>query len=161
MFANARLVLPPTPDVVTVPETAVDQTLYGDSVFVVQEEAGSRRQAGAEGGADLRQDRARSTTARIAILEGVAAGDQVVASGQLKLQNGAPVQITADSALTAAGPAAGRNERPHGARAMRFTDIFIRRPVLATVVSLLILLIGAAAPSSTCRCGSTRSCRTP
>src|SRR3954469_14801578 len=26
---------------------------------------------------------------------------------------------------------------------MRFTDIFIRRPVLATVVSLLILLLGA------------------
>ena len=30
---------------------------------------------------------------------------------------------------------------------MRFTDIFIRRPVLATVVSLLILLIGAAVAS--------------
>src|SRR3569832_695153 len=28
---------------------------------------------------------------------------------------------------------------------MRFTDIFIRRPVLATVVSLLILLIGSRA----------------
>ncbi len=28
---------------------------------------------------------------------------------------------------------------------MRFTDLFIRRPVLATVVSLLILLIGARA----------------
>lgn len=28
---------------------------------------------------------------------------------------------------------------------MRFTDIFIHRPVLATVVSLLILLLGARA----------------
>ena len=28
---------------------------------------------------------------------------------------------------------------------MRFTDIFIKRPVLATVVSLLILLVGAQA----------------
>ena len=28
---------------------------------------------------------------------------------------------------------------------MRFTDIFIQRPVLATVVSLLILLLGARA----------------
>ena len=27
---------------------------------------------------------------------------------------------------------------------MRFTDIFIHRPVLATVVSLLILLLGAS-----------------
>src|SRR3989304_4253793 len=30
-------------------------------------------------------------------------------------------------------------------RSMRFTDIFIKRPVLATVVSLLILLVGAQA----------------
>ena len=28
---------------------------------------------------------------------------------------------------------------------MQFTDIFIKRPVLATVVSLLILLVGAQA----------------
>ena len=28
---------------------------------------------------------------------------------------------------------------------MKFTDIFIRRPVLATVISLLILLIGLRA----------------
>jgi hypothetical protein len=32
--------------------------------------------------------------------------------------------------------------RAHGVRNMKFTDIFIRRPVLALVVSLLILLIG-------------------
>ena len=32
------MVLPPVPDVVSVPETAVDQTLYGDSVFVVAED---------------------------------------------------------------------------------------------------------------------------
>ena len=38
MFANARVVLAPVPGVVSVPETAVDQTLYGDSVFVVAED---------------------------------------------------------------------------------------------------------------------------
>ena len=40
------------------------------------------------------------------------------------------------------GPKSGRSNS--GRPAMSFTDIFIRRPVLATVVSLLILLIGLA-----------------
>ena len=35
MFANAKVVLPSQPDVVTVPETSVDYTLYGDSVFLI------------------------------------------------------------------------------------------------------------------------------
>ena len=40
---------------------------------------------------------------------------------------------------------------------MKFTDLFIRRPVLALVVSLLILLIGAQIACSACRSGSIRS----
>ena len=38
MFVNARVVLPPVENVVSVPTTAVDQTLYGDSVFIVAED---------------------------------------------------------------------------------------------------------------------------
>lgn len=99
MFANARLVLPPTPDVVTVPETAVTQTLYGDSVFVVKEEPGPDGKP-VQKAVQTFVKTGPVHDGRIAILEGVAAGDQVVASGQLKLQSGAPVQITANSALT-------------------------------------------------------------
>src|SRR6185437_8578233 len=33
MFANVRVLLPPQPPAVTLPETAVDHTLYGDSVY--------------------------------------------------------------------------------------------------------------------------------
>jgi multidrug efflux system membrane fusion protein len=36
---------------------------------------------------------------RVAIVEGVKAGELVVASGQLKLQNGAAVRVVADDAL--------------------------------------------------------------
>jgi multidrug efflux system membrane fusion protein len=99
MFANARLVLPPAPDVVTVPETAVTQTLYGDSVFVVKEEKGPDGKP-VQKAAQVFVKTGSVHDGRIAITEGVAAGDQVVASGQLKLQNGAPVQITSDTALT-------------------------------------------------------------
>ena len=37
MFATTTVVLPEKPPVVTVPETAVDYTLYGDSVFLITE----------------------------------------------------------------------------------------------------------------------------
>src|SRR5215475_5172966 len=37
MFATATVVLPDKPPVITVPETAVDYTLYGDSVFLLTE----------------------------------------------------------------------------------------------------------------------------
>ena len=89
MFANARVVLPPVPDVVSVPETAVDRTLYGDSVFIVAEDGkDARRQAEAQGGADLRRDRASVSTAGWRSCAASSAGDVVVGSGQLKLQNG-------------------------------------------------------------------------
>ena len=38
MFVNAAVVLPPEPERVVLPETAVDYTLYGDSVYLVRED---------------------------------------------------------------------------------------------------------------------------
>ena len=35
MFVDAAVVLPPRPDTMVLPETAVEYTLYGDSVFVI------------------------------------------------------------------------------------------------------------------------------
>ena len=43
---------------------------------------------------------------------------------------------------------------------MNFTDIFIRRPVLATVVSLMILVLGLRA-SARCRSCNIRARKTP
>ena len=100
MFANARLVLPPDPEVVTVPETAVTQTLYGDSVYVVREET-------APDGKPLHKavqtfvETGSVADGRIVIRRGVVAGDVVVATGQLKLHDGAAVTIAPDSAALA------------------------------------------------------------
>lgn len=85
MFANVRVLLPPRPDVVTVPETAVENTLYGDSVYVVQPDG-----VDGKGQPVLKAKRVRVTTgehigARVAILGGVQAGDRVVALGQNKV----------------------------------------------------------------------------
>ncbi|HZB93924.1 MAG TPA: efflux RND transporter periplasmic adaptor subunit [Stellaceae bacterium] len=100
MFANVRVVLPSEPDVVTVPETAVQNTLYGDSVYVVR--PGGRD---AKGQPVLVAKRVPVTTGahldgRVAILSGVVAGDRVVALGQNKvLFDGQPVVPSAEGPL--------------------------------------------------------------
>jgi membrane fusion protein, multidrug efflux system len=114
-FANVRLILPERPNVVTVPQTAITFSLYGDTVFVIREkqaEAGQQQpaekpaasgDAGQGGGQPsagpqlaveqvfVRVGKRQGNVAEI--VEGVKAGDQVVTSGQLKLQNGFPVVI--------------------------------------------------------------------
>jgi len=95
MFATTTVVLPEKPAVVTVPETAVDYTLYGDSVFLIHEEKAE------DGKVNLTAVRTFVRTGdrvngRAVILSGVKAGDRVVAVGQLKLQSGAAVAISKD-----------------------------------------------------------------
>jgi membrane fusion protein, multidrug efflux system len=95
MFTTTTVVLPDKPAVITVPETAVDYTLYGDSVFVITEKKED------DGKASLTAVRTFVRTGnrvngRAEILSGLKAGDRVVAVGQLKLQSGAAVAISAD-----------------------------------------------------------------
>jgi membrane fusion protein, multidrug efflux system len=95
MFATTTVVLPDNPPVVTVPETAVDYTLYGDSVFLITEKKAD------DGKTSLTAVRTFVRTGnrvggRAEILSGLKAGDRVVAVGQLKLQSGAAVAISTD-----------------------------------------------------------------
>jgi multidrug efflux system membrane fusion protein len=95
MFATTTVVLPDKPAVVTVPETAVDYTLYGDSVFLITEKKED------DGKTSLTAVRTfvragNRIDGRAEILSGLKAGDRVVAVGQLKLQSGAAVAISAD-----------------------------------------------------------------
>src|SRR3954452_13397848 len=97
MFATATVVLPDKPAVVTVPETAIDYTLYGDSVYLITEKKED------DGKTSLTAVRTFVRTGnrikgRAEILKGVKPGDRVVAVGQLKLQSGAAVAISPDPA---------------------------------------------------------------
>jgi len=85
MFITAAVVLPKEPDQIVLPETAVDYTLYGDSVYLV-------RQEGTDGNDKpiLKAFRTPVKTGarwdgKVAILDGVKAGDRVVAAGQIKV----------------------------------------------------------------------------
>ena len=166
MFANIAVLAGGAKEFVTVPRTAVTYGLYGDSVWVVKEGAPEpaphptptprasrwlRRSPPMRPRPGAYRPQPKLTVERrfvrvgptegdsVAILEGVNEGEQVVTSGQLKLQPGATIKVDNSGALKAAGGAAEAIEP------MAFTDIFIKRPVLATVVSLLILLVGAQA----------------
>jgi membrane fusion protein, multidrug efflux system len=95
MFATTTVVLPDKPAVVTVPETAVDYTLYGDSVYLITEKKED------DGKSSLTAVRSFVRTGsringRAEILSGLKPGDRVVAVGQLKLQSGAAVAISTE-----------------------------------------------------------------
>ena len=96
MFATTTVVLPDKPAVVTVPETAVDYTLYGDSVFLLTEKKED------DGKTSLTAVRTfvragNRIGGRAEILSGLKPGDRVVAVGQLKLQSGAAVAISTEA----------------------------------------------------------------
>jgi len=95
MFTTTTVVLPDKPAVVTIPETAVDYTLYGFSVSPTTEKKED------DGKTSLTAVRTFVRTGnrvqgRAEILNGLKPGDRVVAVGQLKLQSGAAVAISTD-----------------------------------------------------------------
>ena len=95
MFVTTTVVLPDKPPVITVPETAVDYTLYGDSVYLITEKKED------DGKTSLTVARTFVQTGnringRAEILKGLKPGDRVVAVGQVKLQPGAAVAISTD-----------------------------------------------------------------
>ena len=124
---------------------------YGDSVFVVED------QQGRVGRDDERPDGKPAKVARqqfvrlgvargdfVAVVDGVKAGQELVTAGAFKLRNGGGIVVNNDIKPT---PSLRRTSTTSRA-AMRFTDIFIRRPVLAIVVNLVIIIAGLQAVRS-------------
>jgi len=94
MFVSTTVVLPDKPPVITVPETAVDYTLQGDSVWLITEKTeDGKTRFGVQRTFVKTGDR---IDGRAEILRGVKPGDKVVAVGQLKLQPDTVVEISPD-----------------------------------------------------------------
>jgi len=92
MFATVEVLLPQQRKLITLPQAAIVYNPYGNAVYVVEK---SKDAAGAAG-LVARQRFVQLGETRgdqVAVLKGVAAGDEVVTSGQLKLRNGAAVAI--------------------------------------------------------------------
>jgi membrane fusion protein, multidrug efflux system len=114
MFANLAVVAGEAKTLVSVSRTAVTYGLYGDSVWVAKEaevpgptEPSNSGEAVAASGATEKKLIAERRFVRIgqsqgdtvAIVEGINEGDEVVTTGQLKLQPGAAIKIDNSSVL--------------------------------------------------------------
>jgi membrane fusion protein (multidrug efflux system) len=95
MFVEARVALGAGRRSVTLPTSAVNYAPYGDSVYVVEEMQGPSGQSYL----GVRQQVVKLGASRgdqVAVLSGVAAGEQVVTSGVFKLRPGAAVFVNND-----------------------------------------------------------------
>lgn len=100
MFANVSVLAGAPAKAVTVPRTAITYSLYGDSVYVVKPEPAKTGAAppSKPGEAVFVVERrfvkpGQVRDDRVAISSGLVAGEQVVTTGQIKLNNGAHVKI--------------------------------------------------------------------
>lgn len=90
-FLRVRVDLPAEENVISLPQTAVTSTLYGDSVYVVHEEGeGEEKKTTVE---QLFVETGRRSLGRIELIGGLSPGDVVVTAGQNRLFQGAPVNI--------------------------------------------------------------------
>lgn len=93
LFANVKVFAGQPEQLVTVPTTAVDYSLYGSSVYLVKQDGKD-----SEGKPVFKVTQQFVTTgqerdSRVAITKGLKAGEVVVTAGQQKLQNGMQVEI--------------------------------------------------------------------
>jgi membrane fusion protein (multidrug efflux system) len=92
MFVEAEMVVGESRPVVALPASAISYAPYGDSVFVVDDMKGpdGRSYRG------VHQQFVKLGDARgdqVAVLSGLAAGEEIVTSGAFKLRNGAAVRV--------------------------------------------------------------------
>jgi membrane fusion protein (multidrug efflux system) len=91
MYASLDVLLPGQSKKVIVPAGAITFNLYGESVYVVDQAAGTVQQVTVQTGAT----RGNAVT----IEKGLKAGDLVVVAGQLKLSNGSKVKVVEGQTL--------------------------------------------------------------
>ncbi|HWW63200.1 MAG TPA: efflux RND transporter periplasmic adaptor subunit [Sphingomonadaceae bacterium] len=100
MYVTANLVLPPQPDAIVVPATAITTSATGESVIVVRGKNPTREGEAAV----VPVETGRRIDDSIVVTRGLKAGDVVVETGQLRLQPGAKVTV-AQARAKAAAPA--------------------------------------------------------
>ncbi len=105
LFVNVQLHLADENQVLSLPQTAVDYSLYGDVVYLIEQQQDSDGKT-----ITVVKQRAVKTGVRkddkVQIVTGLKAGDKVVRDGQLKLTNGVQVIVDDNVNMTLPPPAA-------------------------------------------------------
>jgi membrane fusion protein, multidrug efflux system len=99
MFGAARVLLPPQPDVVTLPETAVDYSVYGESVFILKPKSKDKDGQQIYTAEQTFVKTGPRRDGMIAITDGVKPGELVVSAGQVKLHTGSEAVVTGTGVL--------------------------------------------------------------
>jgi membrane fusion protein (multidrug efflux system) len=105
MFANVAVLAGAPAAVISVPRTAITYSLYGDSVYVVKPTSGMAASPDKLGPDDVFEIERRFVTLGqvrddlVAVTSGLKAGEVVVTTGQVKLNNGGRVKIDNSQAL--------------------------------------------------------------
>jgi len=99
MMATVEVILPEVRRVIVAPASAISFTLYGNSAFVVKSEAGP------DGQQRLVAQRVSVQTGErrgndVVVTSGLNVGDRLVTVGQVRLDNGTPVEATEQTPLT-------------------------------------------------------------
>lgn len=102
-FLRVRIDLPSEPDVLSLPQTAVITSLYGDYVYAVENDDSAKN--GGKKAVQTFVQTGRREQGLIEIKSGLKAGDEVVSVGQNKLQNGAPIVVKPSSQASNSGGA--------------------------------------------------------
>lgn len=101
MYADVKVIVGGSAPVVTIPQTAVTYSLYGDSVFAVVKAKNADPNAKEP---DLEIERrfiklGLVRDGRVNVVEGIKPGDQIVVAGQNKIDQGSKVRIDNSIAL--------------------------------------------------------------
>ncbi|MEZ5647580.1 MAG: efflux RND transporter periplasmic adaptor subunit [Alphaproteobacteria bacterium] len=100
-FVHVRIELAREPNIVTVPQTAIITSLYGNYVYVVQEEKKDEQSQLIAKQVFVKVGRREGTESEI--ISGLMPGQKIVTAGQNKLQPGAVIKINNNIDVTAAG----------------------------------------------------------
>lgn len=93
LFADVQVILPQVDNVITVPQSAVTYSLYGDSIYVVEQKGKDKKGQPELIAVQKYVKVGERRDNLVAILSGVKVGDEVVTSGQIKLHPNARVLI--------------------------------------------------------------------
>ena len=98
MFAKANIMLPTQTEQIIIPETAINYTLYGETVYLITKQQDKNSKSFLQ--ADQKIIKLGvSKDGDIHILAGLNEGDKIVSSGQVRLSNGAHVKIVESDIL--------------------------------------------------------------
>ena len=132
MFLNVHLSRG-TADVLVVPEESLVPEQGDVFIYVVQEGKASKRKI----------QTGQRAVGTVQVTDGLQAGEIVVTEGTQKLRDGTSVSVTEPAAAPEVPAAAGDKRF----RAMKISEVSVKRPVFAAVISLMLVILGLLSAS--------------